>query len=342
MRRVCYSVLLLSSLTFSSVFTSCNKKKDAVVEPEPVEETKNVKQSDQTGSSAADGAMDDVNDYINNSIGGGSSKRTGESSSARLEAYNLPCGVVSIDSSTSASGKKLYTIKYGDKTKCGYKKKSGDVTFQLVKGANFGEVGAEFKVTFINYVVEVLATNDIVKINGFITSTNVSGGYVWQSVLNNATIKHKIRGTYNITYANGETRVRNYFQLRTWTSTNSWAGLTFTVAGDTTINAKSVSETGKTLDGNHYFETQIIEPYKWINSKSTFAGPYVLSVGHARMDVTTTPVAITPAYFDVEAGYYYDSNNPSSTPVKVNDGTANAYKIQIMVGPTNSTQYQLY
>ena len=165
-------ILLLTLLVTSvTIFTSCKKSKTEDPAPVPVEEIKKreVKQSDQTGSSAADDALEDVNNYINNNVGGGSNKRT--------EAYNLPCGVVSVDSSTVGTTK-TYKMKYGKETKCGYKRKSGLVTFQLIKGTRFNEVGSKFKLTFTDYVVEVEATNDVVKLNGYLTSTNIAGGYI--------------------------------------------------------------------------------------------------------------------------------------------------------------------
>lgn len=320
--------IVIFSLFILSV-TSCSKKKD---EPTPIkkEETPIKKQSDQSGSSAADGAMDDVNDFINNNIT--------PQSSTRLEAYNLPCGVVKVDTSTkNASGKIIYQMKYGSATPCGYKKKSGTVSFQLIKGAFFTEVGAEFKITYSDYVVEVLATNDIIKVNGHIVITNVNGGATWRAVTNSETIKHKIRGNYNITYANGEVRNRTTYQLRTWSSTNSWAGLTISVDGDTTIGATKISEIGKTLDGNYDFQTQILDIYTWKNCGTTFAGPYVLQVGKARMNVIVP--TISPAHFEVEAGYIVAEGK---TPTKVNDCNTNAYKITTTVGTTVVTEYQLY
>ena len=311
--------------------SSCGRKKEELTPAKKVETpTKTTKQSDQSGSSAADGAMDDVNDFINNNITPQASKRQ--------DAYNLPCGVVKLDTSTkNANGKTVYQMKYGNETRCGYKRKSGTVSFQLTKGAFFTEVGAEFRVTFTDYVVEVWANNDIIKINGTVTVTNVNGGATWRAVTNSETIKHQIRGKYSITYANGEVRNRNTFQMRTWSSNNSWAGLAFSVDGDTTIATTKISEIGKTLDGNHDFQTEIIETYTWKNCDTTFAGPYVLHMGKARMNVNVPN--ISPAHFEVEAGYLVADGK---TPTKVNDCSTNAYKITTTVGTTVVTEYQLY
>jgi len=325
-------------LTFILLPTiSCTKKEKD--NPTPAQETNNTKQSDGTGSAAADGAMEDVNDVINNKLGGGSNSRLGNVNT-RLEAYNLPCGVVKFDSTTDAGGKK-YSLKYGNVTPCGYKKKSGEVTFQLTKGTAFNDKDAVVTINYIDYTVQVLATNDIVKINGSLYITNVSGGYVWEAITKSTSIQHRVRGKFLITHANGAIRERNYFKLRTWSSTSSWDKLQFTVAGDTnTSSYTNVSETGKTLDGNWNFETQITENFNWLNCGSTYKGPFVLKNGTAKMNVAVTN--ISPAYFQVEAGYYNDYINSSSVYTKVNDCTSNAYKISLVVGTTNTIQYQLY
>ena len=324
--------LLFSLLIFCTL--SCTKKKEEItpsITENQVNTLKLVKQSDQSGSSAADGAMDDVNDVINNNI----TPQAG----LRLEAYNLPCGVVKFDTSTkNTQGKIIYQMKYGNATPCGYsKKKSGTVSFQLIKGAAFTEVGAEFKITYTDYVVEVLATNDIIKVNGYIVITNVNGGAIWRAVTNSETIKHKIRGNYNITYSNSEIRNRLTYQMRTWTSKNGWEGLKFSVNGDTTIADLQISETGKTLEGNNEFQTQILTPYTWENCATSAIGPYILKNGRARVNVIAPN--ISPTNFEVEAGYLVVDGK---TPTKVNDCSTNAYKIITTVGTTVLTEYQLY
>ncbi len=321
-KAVCILLVIGSSLSLPS----CTPQKE---DPTP----STVKQSDQAGASAVDGSLDDVNDIVSNNIGGGSTQAAG----GRMAAYNLPCGIVSLDSSKNENGKKVYALKYGKETKCGYKKKSGTVSFQLVNGTRFNEKNAQYKITYTAYTVEVEATGDVVVVDGSFYVTNVEGGYIWESVVKNATIKHKVRGMYTVTYANGQARQRKYYQLRTWASANQWAGLTFTVSGDTTIAGVKISEIGKTLDGNYDYQTQILTDYQWSNCGTTYAGPYVLKKGLAKVNITVP--GVTPAYFQVEAGYTFASAN---TPVKVEDCTANAYKINVVIGSTASTQYQLY
>jgi hypothetical protein len=317
-------------LLATAIFTGCDKKD---VEPKKM----GNKTSDQAASSEVDEALDNVNDVINNKVGGGSNHRVG--------AYNLPCGVVSIDSSTNnGGGHKIYSVHYGNQTPCGYKYKSGDISFSLQNASTFDAAGAEFLVTFINYTVEVRATGSIVVINGTITTTNMSGGYIWEAVTAGSTITHKVRGTLDVTYSDGTIRSRSYFQQRVWDNTigaNSWPGLRLTVAGDTTINSVTgISETGKTYDGNYDYATQIQTPFVWSNCGTTYAGPYLLKNAHARCDITVP--GVTPAYFDVEGGYHWDYTNTSSTPTLTGDCTTNAYKITIVIGSATQTTYQLY
>lgn len=327
--------ILFTFLLSGLLLTACKKDN----EPEPNNNNNNLpaKQNDKTGSVEADAVIDDVNDFISNKIGGGSN--------ARMAAYNLPCGVIRVDSVTTDNGK-IYKMQYGNNTPCGYKKKSGEVTFELASGKTFEDSNAVVKIVFNNYTVEAVANGATVKLNGTITVTNIDGGYIWQAVSTTypRVIKHKIRGTFDITYANNEVRPRSYYQLRTWSSSNGWEGLTFSVAGDTTITINdvpsSVSETGKTYEGNHDFQTEIITNFSWSNCGSAWAGPYVLKTGNAKMHVTIPN--ISPAYINVEAGYKINVNNLDATPTLVNDCSSNAYKITAQIGTVSNTQYQLY
>ncbi len=331
------SVILASAIALFVFISGCKKEADPAPKT-PVTTTtttsnNTTKQSDQQGSSEADAAIEDVNDIVNNKIGGGSSHKR--------EAYNLPCGVVSLDSSTSISGTKVYKVNYGSKTPCGYKKKSGIVTFQLTNATKFNTAGAVYKLTFVNYVVQALATGDTVKIDGTLTFKNVNGGYIWEAVTKGSVIAYKVRGTFNITYANGVTRAKTYYQLRTYNSpTSNWAGLTHTIAGDTTTTAGSVYEVGYTYEGNYYYEIQAISSFVWSNCGTTYAGPYLLKSAHARMNVTVP--AVSPAYIDIEGGYYWNYSNPAATPALVNDCSTNAYKISTVIGTSTTTRFQLY
>ncbi len=321
--------LILAIATIALGSWSCIKKTD------PVPASNSTKPTDQSGTNEANAALDDVRDIINNKIGGGAGQRIDKS-----EAYNLPCGIISIDSSTTSNNYKVYKINYGQSTPCGYKYKSGKIDFQLIAGTKFSDVDAKYKVTFTNYIVEVKANGQVVKLNGTSIVTNTSGGYIYQAVTENKTITHKIRSSFVITYNNTVVRPRSVYETRAWSSNNSWAGLTFTANGDTLINNINVSEIGKTYDGNYDFQTQITEPWSWSNCGTTFAGPYVLKTGKAKVDVTIPN--LSPTYYSIEAGYKWDVSNLSTTPVSTKDCASNAYKIDLVIGTTTSTEYQLY
>lgn len=315
-------------LSMLIIFTSCKKDKTDEVD------SKAVKQSDASGSAEVDEGIDQVNDMINNKIGGGSN--------VRVAAYNLPCGVVSVDSSTTDNGKKVYKLNYGNMTKCGYKYKSGEISFVLKNGNAFSEAGAIFQTTFTNYKVEVLATGSVVTLNGTLQVTNVNGGFVWQVITNSSTVvTHKLRGSINITYANGEIRNRKYFQLRTFKNTSSgWAGFALEIDGDSLVASDNISETGQTYDGNYDFFTAISQPFTWSNCGTTWAGPYLLKDGNARMNVTVPN--ITPTYIDVDAGFDWDYANGATSATEVNNCDANAYRITTVIGTKTVTSYQLY
>lgn len=311
---------------------SCGKKVDNTT-PKVVTEP-----SDQLGSAESGEAMEDVRDVINNGLGGGSGVRVDKS-----EAYNLPCGVVSIDSnSTNIGGKKVYKLNYGSSTPCGYKYKSGQVNFELISGSKFSDSLAAYKVTFVNYTVKVNATGNTVKLNGTCIATNNTGGYIYEAITKNRTITHKIRGSYTVVVNDTLSRPRQVFEKRTWSSTNGWLGLTYTAEGDTltaTSGTAKVSEIGKTFKNQYSFETQISTPFVWSNCGTSYKGPYVLKTGNAKVVLA---VPLITAFYQVEAGYYKNVNNPNLVPTKVSDCSSNAYKIDVQIGPNFSTEYQLY
>jgi len=325
MKKYTLMFLFLSILGIG-VFSSCKKEK------ETKDDKITGKPNDSQGSKEADEGIEDVNDFINNRVGGGSAYK--------VSAYNLPCGVVRVDSTVDGNGDKTYTMKYGNQTTCGYKKKGGDIAFGLINGTNFSDTGAIYTLTYINYAVESLADGQVVTLNGTLYITNVSGGYTWEVVTDNRTITHRLRGNFQVTHSDNVVRPRNYFQLRTFSSTGGWAGLSLTINGDTTITSMTISETGKTHEGDFDYKTEVIDPFVWANCGSTFAGPYVLKQAYARLNVTIPTVS--PAYIEVQGGYFYEYTNASLTPTLVNDCTTNAYKITTVIGPATTTVYQLY
>lgn len=338
MKKLIYSMLSVALLSMT-LLSSCKK-------PDPVPPNTKYPQSDQSGSTETDDAIADVNDFISNKVG------TGTANFRTSTTYNLPCGVISVDSVQipgSSPATYTYTMHYGNQTKCGYKYKSGDVSFALVANGNsFASAGAKYYITFTNYKVEVQATSTNITLNGTLVVTNTTGHYIWETGVNNTPVSHEIRGRITVTYDDGRTRIRNYFQQRDWTSSNSWAGLTLTISGDTTLNnrgsADVVADTGTTYDGNHAFRTVINTPLKWTNCNTSgwvWAGPYVLKDGDATMKVYVPNIAL-PANIQVQAGYNWDVNNLSGTPTRPQDCSSNAYKITSSIIGYTSTEYQLY
>ena len=321
------NIFIIGLMVFMvGMITACKKNKDNTTT------TATSKPNDQQGSSAADGVIDNVNDFINNKIGGGSTKR--------VATYNLPCGVVLLDSSTISGGYKVYKMQYGSQTPCGYQKKSGQVSFVLINGTAFNSAGATFKLTYTDYVVVSLATGETTTINGTLTIKNVNGGYIWEAVTVPSTITYQLRGTFSVTYSDGTIRARSYYQLRTYSNTSTagdWKGLTLSIGGDTLTN---VYEIGKTYDGNYDYQTELITNFKWSNCGTTYAGPYILKAAHARMNLTIP--LVTPAYIDIEGGYYWNYSNVQATPTLVNDCTTDAYKITTVVSTATTSVYQLY
>src|SRR5205809_4725916 len=103
--------LIFTLVLCLGILAGC-KKNDEDPDPDP-----EVKQNDQQASAELDASLDNINGMISNKIGGGSNHR--------VAAYNLPCGVISVDSSTIVGGHKIYKFNYGHSSPCGYKYKSG-------------------------------------------------------------------------------------------------------------------------------------------------------------------------------------------------------------------------
>jgi vacuolar-type H+-ATPase subunit H len=143
MKKINLIVFLLIVSGFT-VMTGCKKKKK---DPEP--EKTFVKPNDQQGSAEADEAIANANDLINNKIGDGANQRR--------SAYNLPCGVVSVDSSTTSGGNKVYKMNYGNQTPCGYKYKSGEVSFVLTNGTAFNQAGS------LSRILKNLEENELIR-----------------------------------------------------------------------------------------------------------------------------------------------------------------------------------
>lgn len=291
--------------------------------------------NDQQASSEADGGINDVTDIINNKVGNGSTHRTSS------YTYNLPCGVVSVDSSTTnANGKTIYKLNYGNQTACGYKKKSGEIHFSLSNATTFNTLGAVFTISFVNYVVQSNVTGQSVTLNGDVIVTNVNGGYVWEAVTAAKTIVHKVHGTFNITYSDAAAtvRTRTYYQKRTYSAPSGISSLSLTIDGDSTIAGQSYCEFGKTYEKNIDYQTQVITPYVWANSGTTYAGPYVLKSGKVRQNYAI--ISGISTYVEVEGGYNYNATSLSAT--LVNDNTANAYKVTTVIAASATSVYQLY
>jgi hypothetical protein len=329
-----------------SVFTGC--KKDQTDPKSEYVSTNNLTQNDYAGAAEVDEVVSNVNDIISNLIGGGQAD-------ARIAEYKLPCGVVKLDSVTEAGGKKTYKLKYGEQSTCGYeyKKKSGEVSFKLESGTHFNTADARFIINFTDYTVQSAATGQHVIINGTLAITNLTGGYIWQVILPSDhtlfknTLTHSVRGKLMVTFANGAVRERNYFQRRNWKSTSGWAGLKLTISGDSTITREATTytgiyETGKTLDGNFEYFSTLEEDFIWSNCGTTWAGPFVLAKGKAKVNVDIP--GVSPAYFDVQGGFKYNISEMTATPVSEDAHCeANAYKITIELGSYHKAEhYQLY
>ncbi len=310
-------ISLVAVLAFG--LTSCIKKDD------DTKTSVSTSLTDQSASDEYDKAMTIVDSLAS---------RRG---SARIDAADLPCGVIK---DTVIDGK--HTIKFGDKTPCGHRQLSGTITYKLVNGANWGEVGAKLEVTFVDYKVLVLATNESVILNGTHIVENVSGKYLWQLfTTKNTVINHKANGGLEVSFIDSKgitiKRSRRIHQDRKWTRGNGdFTTFKFEVKGD----SANVIENGTTKDGYPYVNT-VKETFTWQNyaANSLFA---VLIKGSSETVVTNTKVASATGTIVVTAGY----KKTLTEETLVQDQTSNAYQIVYNIKfpgyDKTTTSYQLY
>ena len=313
-------ILNLTLTAFTAfMFTQCNNADTGKVVT-PVTVKTSSSSSDNLASNEYDKAMENVDSLVNQTI---------SDPNKRVAAYNLPCGVVKLDQNGNT-----YSIQYGDKTPCGYKKVSGTITYVLKSGNKFSDSAAVLGVTFINYEVIVNATGESLIINGTQSVTNVTGGSLYRLfTTDNVHVQHTVSGQLSVTFVDAsgnKTRLRNLHKVKEWTRLTGIESLKFEAYGD----SASVWENGYNKDGNPYY-TKINEKFTW-----TYCGnsTFKLTKGLAEATYSNKDIPSQSGTFTVEAGY----NSAKNTPVK--DCSSDEYMIHtvIPIVKYDVTEYQLY
>ncbi|WP_028980519.1 hypothetical protein [Sporocytophaga myxococcoides] len=316
-------VIVLYLIACLPILLSCTKEETGPAKSVPSQ----LKQDDRSASVETNQIMLDVTDFIGYKIG----KNEG--------SYTLPCGILRVDSATvNSNNKKIYNLYYDDKIICNEKIRKGYVSIQLKKGNSYGEKDAECSITFKDFNIKIIDSEQTISIVGTVTHTNLSGGYHWQAAQPIGTALYKdsvqttITGKLSVKHTNGEVREKNYSQKRTWKSTGGWIGMSIRLSGISEpvfkgSPVKNVIESSKTLIGYNDYVIFMKEDYLWKSYGETKAGPFVLVNGHSCIE-TDIKLALNsgPETIDIEAGYRYTGSD-IPTPKKVKNSSSNAFKI---------------
>ena len=315
--------LLIFTLAAFTAFslTQCNNADSGPVNSSTINSTSSAAKSDNLASNEYDKAMENVDSLVNQSI---------SDPNKRVAAYNLPCGVVKVVQTGNS-----FSIQYGDKTPCGYKKVSGEIKYELKSGTQFSDAGAVLEVTFVDYQVIVNATGESIIINGKQLVTNVTGGSLYHLLTtDNTHVKHTVSGELAVTFVDAsgnKVRTRKLHKVKEWTRTTGITSLTFEAYGD----SASVWENGYNKEGNPYY-TKINEHFTWVYCSNRSA--FILEKGLAEATFTSKDTPSATGTFTVEAGYN------SSGHKAAKDCSADEYLIRTVIPiiKYDKTEYQLY
>lgn len=229
-----FVVFVATAVSASAMFlSSCSKTPDAV----PSEDSElSVATSDSDDNNEVDGSVNDVMDKMS-------------SDGTLLRTETDDCGGSLIKEGTT---NKKYKITYNGT--CNERAKSGEITVELTKGANFREAGAEWTVLYTNVTINNSKKNRKLVLNGTHTVTNVSGGNKNSLTTAGFSLIHKIVGSMTASINDTSTRTWSLNRTNTWTSTS------LTVSADGEADGfKNLVRWGTNKAGNKFY-TEITTP----------------------------------------------------------------------------------
>ncbi len=130
----------------------------------------------------------------------------------------------------------------------------GEVKVQLVTGNNWGEAGAQIRITYTNLRITQVSSGKSITLNGYHLITNVTGGRAFVS----ATVTHTVRGEMQLSFDNATSRSWQVARRRVV----NWANGNYdvTISGDTTVlGLTNIVVWGTNRNGNEFY-TQIAQP----------------------------------------------------------------------------------
>ncbi len=241
----------LSLIGFSTVLTSCKKRREFKKESGQVsEDTKNI----QAG---IDDCVADANTAVSNN-------KTINGRVLQIAAIQTNVCGASVDTTQKSQG--ILTVTYDGTTVCDGRKKAGTVKITLVdfvNGKRWVDAGAVLQLDYTNFKVTRTSDNKSITFNGTNTITNVNGGNLvtlylaWQTSL-----IRKVEGA-NLTAKFDDNTQATFNLSRKYTFTFSGNVLLCSGEGEGTSNGiSSLENWGTTRDGDS-FTSQVVNPVKW-------------------------------------------------------------------------------
>ncbi|MFA6950558.1 MAG: hypothetical protein WCQ70_07730 [Lentimicrobiaceae bacterium] len=151
--------------------------------------------------------------------GNGGSGNGGNGDTTFLSMRHFPCNAT-IDTSAVINDTITITITYDGLSCNGRRQVKGQIQIRMQAGTDFSLPGASINIRYINLAVTHGQHNRTMTYNGSQTFTNVSGGYISMLGIDGFNmLVHRVTGTMNVTFDNGNTRTWNTARQRTYTGT---------------------------------------------------------------------------------------------------------------------------
>lgn len=219
-----------AAVAIAITFTACKKNEDG-----PGDDLK-VGNDNAKVQADLDDAISIVDDaFSQTSMARLAAPQDGES----VQAISI-CGG-SIDTS-QLQAQKLVTITFDNSTVCNNRIRGGTITAKLTSGNRWKDQNSVLLLTFSNYKVTFVTTNQMYTYNGTKTIKNLSGGLIRNLSNSQQMVDHKVRGNMTVTFDDGTQR--NWWVARRNVYDFNGGDFRLTSGGDTIIDSVAVAMGG--------------------------------------------------------------------------------------------------
>lgn len=283
------SYVLVASLSFSFLFSSC-KKSETDNKADTVTEFKVQTDDEARFINETDAVSNDANSALENLGGtfGGESPLTPQ--------LPFTCDA-SIAVDTTSNLKKI-TITYNGNNCIGNRTRTGVVVISFSPDFKWIRAGASYTITFQNFKITRKSDNKILTINGSKTIKNISGGKLRNLATRVNPIIHEITSTgMAITFDDGTQRNWQIAKRRTFTYDN---GIVISIAGISALGG-GIAEWGvNRFDKN--FTSSILEPlvikqscdFRLVSGKTKHEGAFATSTTTFGLDASGNAISSCP------------------------------------------------